>query len=273
MTGVSGGRTLVMLKLGGSLITEKDGDAEARADVIVRLAREIAEGAEETDARLLVGHGSGSFGHPPAAEHDLRHGTEGDEQRLGLSRTQRRAAELHRRVVEALVAAGVPGFSVVPSSAAVAEDGRVADFAGEPLMRALGGGYVPVVYGDVMMDRTRGSTIASTEAVFLHLASLLEDTGWRVDRALWLGSTDGVLDREGRPLPRIDRGPDGGLPNAVEGSAATDVTGGMRHRVETALRMAALGVPSWIGDGRRPGTLRRALVGEMQGGTRVPTGR
>ncbi|MDP2498501.1 MAG: isopentenyl phosphate kinase [Candidatus Palauibacterales bacterium] len=261
---------LVLVKLGGSLITEKSGDAEARADVIARLAREIAEGREDAEARLLVGHGSGSFGHPPAAEHDLRHGTGDEKERLGLSRTQHRAARLHRRVVGALIEAGVPAFSVVPSSAGVAEDGRVADFAGEPLLRALGEGHVPVVYGDVMMDRSRGSTIASTEAVFLGLARLLDDAGWRVGRALWLGPTDGVLGPDGRTLPRIEGVPGGDLPEAVGGSGATDVTGGMRHRVETALLMADLGIPSWIGDGRRSGSLRRALAGDLQGGTRVP---
>lgn len=269
----AGDAPLVMVKLGGSLITEKDGDAEAREDVIVRLAREIAEGRGEGETRILVGHGSGSFGHPPAAEHDLRHGAGDEDERLGLGRTQRRAADLHRRVVGALLGAGVPAFSVAPSSAGVAEDGRVADFAVEPLFRALRGGYVPVVYGDVMMDRTRGSTIASTEAVFLRLAALLQEAGWRVRRALWLGTTDGVLDRDGRPLPRIEGDSDDGLPEAAVGSAATDVTGGMRHRVETALRMAGRGVPSWIGDGRRPGALRRALSGEEEGGTRVPAAR
>lgn len=269
----AGGAPVVMVKLGGSLITEKDGDAEAREDVIVRLAREIAEGRGEGEARLLVGHGSGSFGHPPAAEHDLRHGARDEDERLGLGRTQHRAADLHRRVVGALLGTGVPAFSVAPSSAGVAEDGRVADFTVEPLFRALRGGWVPVVYGDVMMDRTRGSTIASTEAVFLRLAALLEEAGWRVRRAVWLGTTDGVLDRDGRPLPRIEGDPDGGLPEAAVGSAATDVTGGMRHRVETALRMAARGVPSWIGDGRRPGVLRRALSDEVEGGTRVPAAR
>lgn len=263
-------RSLVMVKLGGSLITEKGGDAEARDDVILRLAREIAEVRGEGGIRLLVGHGSGSFGHPPADEHDLRHGARDEEERLAFGRTQHRAAELHRRVVRALLGTGVPTFSVAPSSAGVAEDGRVADFAVEPLLRALRGGHVPVVFGDVMMDRTRGSSVVSTERVLLHLLPLLEEAGWRVRRAVWLGTTDGVLDRDGRTLSRIEGEAGDGLPEAVGGSGDPDVTGGMRHRVETALRMASLGVPSWIGDGRATGTLRRAVAGEMEGGTRVP---
>lgn len=260
---------MVLVKLGGSLITEKAGDAEPRDGVIQRLAGEIADGREAAEERVLVGHGSGSFGHPTAAEHDLRDGVATDEERLGLSRTQGRAARLHRRVVAALRRTSVPAFSVVPSSAAVAEDGRVVEFAAEPLLRALEGGFLPVVYGDVMVDRRRGATIASTEAVFLRLVSSLAEGGWRVRRAVWLGTTDGVLDRESRPLPRIEPEADGGMPDVIGESEATDVTGGMRHRVETALRMASLGVSSWIGDGRRPGSLRRALTGAEEGGTHV----
>lgn len=260
---------MVLVKMGGSLITEKSGDARARDDVIRRLAAEVAEGAAATDERVLVGHGSGSFGHPTAAEHDLRHGARTAEERLGLSRTQDRAARLHRRVMAALVDEGVAAFSVAPSSAAVAEDGEVAEFAAEPLVRALEGELLPVVYGDVMMDRRRGATIASTEAVFLGLAPTLAEAGWPVRRALWLGSTDGVLGADGRPLARI-AAEEADVPEAAGGSEATDVTGGMRHRVETALRMAStMGVESWIGDGRRPGALRRALAGAPEGGTRV----
>lgn len=257
-----------MVKMGGSLITEKSGDARARDDVIRRLATEVAEGAEATEERVLVGHGSGSFGHPTAAEHDLRQGARTEEERLGLSRTQDRAARLNRRVMAAFLDAGVPAFSVAPSSAGVAEDGEVTTFGAEPLVRALEGGMLPVVYGDVMMDRERGATIASTEAVLRRLVPALAEAGWRVRRALWLGSTDGVLGADGRPLARIEA-EDADVPEAVGGSGATDVTGGMRHRVETALRMASMGVESWIGDGRRSGALRRALAGTPDGGTRI----
>lgn len=271
--GPARGGGVVAVKLGGSLITEKGGDAEARDDVISRLAAEVAEAAGAIDERVLLGHGSGSFGHPTAAEHDLRDGAESPEERLGLSLTQDRAARLHRRVTDALRDVGLPAFSVAPSSAAVADDGDVDEFAAGPLLRALRGGFLPVVYGDVMMDHSRGATIASTEAVLLRLASALEEGGWRVRRVLWLGTTDGVLGSDGRPVPRIETGgPAGGrrVLASVGGSEATDVTGGMRHRVETALELARRGVGSWIGDGRSPGALRRALAGRPRGGTVVP---
>lgn len=259
----------VLVKLGGSLITRKGGDRDAREEVIRRLAAELAETRDATEERVVLGHGSGSFGHPPAADHGLREGADTAAERLGLSRTQDRAGRLHRLVVGALLEEGVPTFSVVPSSAAVAEDGRVAAFAGEALVRALEEGYLPVLYGDVMIDRRRGGTIASTESVLLRAAEELTSAGRVVRRALWLGSTAGVYGRGGRPLPVLESA-DGGVPDGVGGSAETDVTGGMRHRVEAALRLASRGVGSWIGDGREPGALSRALRGEPAGGTRIP---
>lgn len=261
---------VVLIKIGGSLITEKGGSSEAREGIIRRLAAELAGAWPGTASRVVLGHGSGSFGHPPAAEHDLRAGARSAEERRAVSHTQDRAARLHRRVVAALCGEGLPPFSVVPSSAAVAEDGEISTWGTEPLVRALEEGYLPVVYGDVLLDRHRGATIASTERLFLQLASALPAAGWRVRRALWLGTTEGVYGRDGRTLPCLDPADDGAIPEAVGGARETDVTGGMRHRVETALRMASSGVSSWIGDGRRAGALARALAGTAEGGTRVP---
>lgn len=261
---------VVLVKLGGSLITEKGGDAEARASVIRRLAAELREGGGGTGQRIVLGHGSGSFGHPPAAEFGLRSGARSAEERRAVSRTQDRAARLHRRVVAALVEAGLSPYSIAPSSAAMARDGEIEDFGLEPLAAALRGGYLPVVYGDVVADRRRGATIASTERLFLRLSEGLPRHGWRVARCLWLGVTAGVYDGDGRVLPRLGPGNGEAIPEAVGGSPDADVTGGMRHRVETALRMSRLGVCSWIGDGRDAGSLVRALAGRAEGGTRVP---
>ena len=52
------------LKLGGSLITDKSRPQTARLDVLERLASEIAQAYHKhPDLSLVIGHGSGSFGH------------------------------------------------------------------------------------------------------------------------------------------------------------------------------------------------------------------
>lgn len=255
---------VVLLKLGGSLITEKSRRETARPDVIARLAGEVARVAGRIPERIVLGHGSGSFGHVAAKEHGIAQGLRSPGQLPGISLTQERAAALHREVMSALAAAGLSPFSIAPSSCFVFAAGRPAELADEPLRLALDNGLLPVVYGDVVMDREQGVAIASTERVLVALASRLP-----VRRVLWLGETDGVYDAEGKTIPRLSADDFEEASKAINSPAGTDVTGGMRHRVETALELARLGIRSVIFNGLTPGLLERALLGETIPGTEI----
>src|SRR5690606_3643969 len=100
---------LIFLKLGGSLITDKTAEEQLRPDVLARLAEEIATArAVQPDLRLVVGHGSGSFGHVAAARYDTRAGVRGPEAWAGFAEVSASAARLNRLVGDALLAASVP---------------------------------------------------------------------------------------------------------------------------------------------------------------------
>jgi isopentenyl phosphate kinase len=268
----------ILIKLGGSLITEKSGEETPRQEVIDRLAREVAALAAELPERIILGHGSGSFGHVAAQRSGIARGVRSVRgepgvwnagQLPGVARTQERAAALHRLVVAALLDASALPFSIAPSSCVVADGGRPADLAADPLVLTLAGGLLPVLYGDVVTDRSWGFSICSTERLFELLARRLPERGIRVRRALWLGETDGVYDRAGATIPRIASGSFAEVRQAIGAPAGTDVTGGMLHRVETALRLADLGIRSSILNGLRPGVLRAALAGEEDRATEI----
>ncbi|HSG41493.1 MAG TPA: isopentenyl phosphate kinase [Thermoanaerobaculia bacterium] len=258
---------IVLLKLGGSLITEKSRAETPRPEVIARLAGEIARAAGQVPFRLVAGHGSGSFGHVAARESGIAQGLHSREQLPGVSRTQERAAALHHLVIQALEEAGALPFSLAPSSCMVAAAGRPVAIHDEPLLLALESGLLPVLYGDVVMDRERGVSICSTETVFDAVARRLLERGHAVRRAVWLGETDGLYDAEGKTIPRVSAAE---LDRSVLGDpSGTDVTGGMRHRIESALELARMGVPSLLINGLRAGELERALRGEAVQGTEV----
>jgi len=260
---------LILLKLGGSLITEKARPETPRREAIARLAGEIARAARETSCRLIVGHGSGSFGHVAARESGIAAGLRSPDQRPGVSRTQERAAALHRIVIEALLEAGSLPYSIAPSSCLVSDGGRPAEIAAGPLLLALDRGLLPVLYGDVVMDHAWGVSICSTENLFEILARTLLDHGYTIRRALWLGETDGLYDSAGHTLPRLSSGDLKRAAGAIGAPSGTDVTGGMLHRVETALALARLGIPSLLANGLTPGLLERAVRGESVPGTEV----
>lgn len=268
--------SVVLLKLGGSLITEKTREETARPEVIHRLAAEIVRSLPrlaERGERLLVGHGSGSFGHAAAAKAGIARGlrSPGSPAQLpGISATQDRAAALHRLVTGALLEAGASPFSLAPSSMALADAGDLAELHLAPLLRALDLGLLPVLYGDVVLDRTQGVAIASTERLFTWLARELPRHGVPVARAVWLGETDGVYAPGGSTVAHIDAGNREEILKGIDRPAGVDVTGGMRHRVETALALAACGISSLIGNGTTPGVAERALSGgSVERATRV----
>ena len=259
---------VILLKLGGSLITEKSQKETARPEVIARLAGEIARAAARIPERLVLGHGSGSFGHVAAKEHGVATGLSSPAQLPGISLTQERAAALHREVIGKLLAAGLAPFSIAPSSCLIFKGGKP-DLAIKPLLLALKNGLMPVVYGDVVMDLDQGVAICSTERMLEILSHQLISHDLAVRRALWLGETDGVYDGQGRTIPRLSADNFEEALESIGSPAGTDVTGGMRHRVETALALTRLGIRSLLLNGLTPGLLERALLGEDVPGTAI----
>ena len=262
-------RNVVIVKLGGSLITDKGQASTLRPEILSRLCLEIEASRQTMSEALIVAHGSGSFGHIAARRHSFSAERCEPVSIEGISEVQAQAHELHRSVMEALRAAGVPCFSFSPGSAMVGSRKDVSFLAVDPVCLALDQGLVPVTHGDVVLDRDRGALVCSTENAVLALVRGLPVDRYRVLRAIWMGETEGVYDAHGDTVPIIDLR---NLRKALEEvgeSTGTDVTGGMRLRIETAMELARSGVESYILSGLEAGALGRALLGEETPGTRI----
>ena len=113
-------KEIIFLKLGGSLITDKDKPYTPRLDKLAELAQEIKAALDSNPSLLLIlGHGSGSFGHVPAKKYGTRQGVHTPEQWRGFAEVWREADLLNRHVVDALWQAGLPAirFAVSGSTA------------------------------------------------------------------------------------------------------------------------------------------------------------
>jgi isopentenyl phosphate kinase len=263
---------LVFLKLGGSLITEKSRAHTARLDTITRLVQEIAAARQANpDLRLLLGHGSGSFGHVAAHRYATRQGVRTPEQWRGFTEVWKAAAALDHLVVDALHAVGLPAVALPASAAVMAHDGQVSRWDIIPLASALGAGLLPVIYGDVIFDEVRGGTILSTEELFDYLAPRLEP-----QRILLAGLEPGVwadYPACSQLVGEITPQNYAGIAASVSGSAATDVTGGMASKLSQALNLVIQhpGLEVLIFSGETPGTVQQALGGGVVG-TRICAG-
>lgn len=223
----------IFLKLGGSLITDKTRVEAERADVLARLAAEIHQARQTLpQLQLVLGHGSGSFGHVAGAKYGTRRGVYTPREWRGFAEVSAAALRLNRLVTEALLAAGVPAVSLQPGASVMCADGRITTIAASPIQAALAAGLLPVIHGDVAFDTVRGGTIVSTEEV---MAALVEPV-----RPSWLllaGETEGVLDLDGRVIPHITPETLAQIEPALGGSRGTDVTGGMASKVKGMLSL------------------------------------
>ena len=259
---------LIFLKLGGSLITDKTRRETPRMDVLVRTAVQIETALDiDPNLRLLLGHGSGSYGHVTAAKYNTRQGVQTGEEWFGFTAVSDVATRLNRLVLDSLRTAGIPAMSFSPSASAQVHDGHLRHLAIAPLQAALAARLVPIVHGDVAFDEVRGGTILSTEEVLAYLAPQLQPR-W----LLLAGETDGVLDASGTRIPLITPENLAEVAPALGGSHGTDVTGGMASKVRQMLDLTAV-LPSLnirIFSGLTPGNLTKLLTNPHANvGTRI----
>lgn len=252
------------IKLGGSLITDKNRPLTPRPLVIQRLAQEIAA-AHGTDPSRgwLIGHGSGSYGHVVGRKYRIRSGVQDARGWRGFAETGYIAGQLHRLVLAALLRAGLPVVSMPPSALVTCRDGAIVEVHLAPLQAALSHGLIPLVYGDVAFDHTRGGVIVSTEEVFAALAR-----EFHPQRMTLVGVVDGVFDADplqhpsARRIPHIHVGALERLGADLGGSHGVDVTGGMAGKVAEVARLirALPGLQVHLISGEIPGHLQQHLL-------------
>lgn len=256
-----------LIKLGGSLITDKSEAKSFRSNYVRQVARQIARiRNSDGQRRIVIGHGSGSFGHFEARKHGTAEGFCSDQERLGFAQVGAVATELSMLVLRELIAAGLPAMRFPPSSTIIARKRQIISFDGRALALALDRRIVPLIHGDIALDEATNGTIVSTEAIFSRLAGPLE-----VRRIILLGEVAGVLDKRGELIPAITPSSFGEAHSALAGSEGVDVTGGMRQKVETMIDIVREhpGLEVTIADGRRQGILLDLLLNHRKLGTQI----
>ncbi|WP_200531970.1 isopentenyl phosphate kinase [Halorubrum sp. LN27] len=224
----------VVLKLGGSLITEKDRpetlDGAALDAACDAVASALAAGAVE---RLVVVHGGGSFGHHHASKHGVST-TAGTSEADAVMDIHGAMTELNRAVLDRLRDRGVPAIPVHPLSLSARPAGPDGDLD-LPLSSTatlLGEGFVPVLHGDGVATAGAGVTVVSGDELVVELA-----TGLGARRVGVCSTVPGVLDGDGEVIPAIDEF--GAVADLLGASDATDVSGGMAAKVRELLALDA----------------------------------
>jgi isopentenyl phosphate kinase len=248
-----------VLKLGGSVITDKSMPETIDDDALDAVTEAIAASDERSDGGLVLVHGGGSFGHHHASRHGVttEDGTRDAEAVRDVHGAMKR---LNDAVVGRLVDADVPAVPVHPFSAGHRDDAGDLHLAADGVAATLAEGFVPVLHGDVVVHRGRGATVVSGDELVVAVARGLD-----ADRVGLCSTVPGVLDADGDVIAEIAAFEE--VADALGGSDATDVTGGMAAKVRVLLDLdapASVFGPERLAAflaGDEPGTLIRGRNG------------
>lgn len=239
---------MIILKIGGSILTNKDSKtSEVDAISLKRIASEIKRSLDNSDKELIIVHGAGSFGHPPAKKHRI--GEEFDksqypEKRLGFCEIQNEVKKLNMFICEAFIDEGIPAIAVPASGFITAADKRITEGDLDLFRRYLDKGFVPVIYGDVVLDDELEFCVISGDQLIQYLAKNLNP-----DVVVLGTDVDGVYNKNPKThedaifFERFSSLED---LDTLEGTTNVDVTGGMLGKIKELLSLADLGIESKI---------------------------
>lgn len=253
-----------ILKLGGSVVTHKDQDYTAHIENIKRLSKEIANASQYP---LIIVHGGGSFGHPHAKKYKIADGLKDKSQIIGFSGTHQTMVELNKIIVDALLAEGVPAFSMSASSMIRTDGKRLKVFDPSLVKSFLELGMVPVLYGDAVLDSKQGFAILSGDQLIAKLA-----LAFKAEDVIFGSDVDGIftdnpkLNKEAKLIETVSVS---NVEANVGDTTHTDVTGGMLGKLSEAAEIVKAGSDVLMLNAFEPGRVKSALLGEKVIGTKL----
>ena len=255
----------IILKIGGSVITDKDGELAAKTEAINRVAEEIKRANIDN---LIVVHGGGSFGHPTAKKYGIKDGLKDPSQKLGFSETHHVMTVLNGLVMDAFVWHEIPSLSIAPSSIIITENGRIKFLDDTVLRKSMQMGFVPVLYGDAVLDEKLGFTVLSGDQLVAYLAIKM-----KAEKIVIGVDTDGLYeadpktDPNAKPYLHLNLDQLKRVQAKIGKARTTDVTGGMAGKIAELVPAVEAGINVQIVNATRNLRVLRGLTGEKIEGT------
>jgi len=258
-------RELVVVKLGGSLITDKRRPFTIKRETLERVAGELREAYGER--KLVIVHGGGSYGHPVAKEYGIGGGLKSREQLTGFGEVRYWMTVLNSCVVRSLLDKGLPAVPLQASAFIIAENGAIRELFDAPLREMIGLDLVPVTHGDAVLDTGQGFSIVSGDLIAAEIAVKFD-----AERLVYALDVDGVYTSDPRRDPHavmLREITEETAEKIASGTAGIDVTGGISYKVKCALIAARRGIEVLIGSGEKRGNLKAMILGREYLATKI----
>ena len=260
---------MIILKIGGSILTNKDShESEVDSANLKRIAREIKKSLNNSQKELIIVHGAGSFGHPPAKKHkigEIFDENEYPQKRIGFCEVQNAVKKLNMLICETFIEEGLPVIAIPASSFITASSKRITEGNLDLFKKYLSKGFIPIIYGDVVLDSDLEFCVISGDQIIQYLSINLNPNqvvlGTDVDGVYNKNpktNDDAVFYEKFTSIEDLD---------SLDGTTNIDVTGGMVGKIKELLYLADLGIESKIINANTENNIYKVLENENVKGT------
>ncbi|MCX6799671.1 MAG: isopentenyl phosphate kinase [Candidatus Falkowbacteria bacterium] len=229
-------KNLYILKLGGSVVTHKDEqDLKIRKELLQNIALNLKKIIEDTEVKLVIIHGAGSYGHRLAKKYNLQDiQSQTDINWQGVLETKLSVQKLNTEIAEIFLNTGVHVLPIHPSSIVIQDNSNIDEVYLETIKKALENNLVPLLYGDMTFDKAKGISICSGDKLVPYLSEKLgaKKIIYATDVA-GIFNKDPHLNKDVKLIKNIliDNGKIE-LISGLEGSHSEDVTDGLRGKIK-----------------------------------------
>jgi isopentenyl phosphate kinase len=247
---------MYVIKLGGSVITDKSKKNTYKHDVTLRLVSEIVAAQKQ----IIVVHGAGSFGHILAKKYELHKGYKNKDKLPGIAEVQRDVKVLSLKVLDTFLEGGMNAVSLAPSAFLVNQASNIKHMDTGNFRRYLEADITPITFGDVVVDESLMFSIVSGDQLMLELAKV-----FRPEMVIFVADVDGIytgnpnLDKDAQLLPTVNKEVLSGIGESQ--GEVDDVTGSILGKSKIMLEIAAHGMDTIILNGNAQNRLKDALMG------------
>ncbi len=265
-------RELIILKLGGSLLTDKNQPNSIRFDILKQVVQQIIDAHE----RLIVIHGGGSFGHPLAKMYNIFNGINNTipKQILGLTETHQAMNKFNSFIINAFLEKKYPTLSIQTSSLFIQESHKILTRSIDIIETALDLNILPILYGDIILDKSGSFSIISGDQIIFQLCKNLKS--YHISKVIFAMEIDGIY--------LNDKDSDGNYKlaeniyadqlddlNLADLGQKIDVTGGIKGKIESIKKVVVHNIPVQLVNGLKEGYILKALKNQPINCTNILT--
>ncbi len=242
---------MILIKLGGSIITNKEKPLSPRKKTIDNLTKSLRKISEP----MIIVHGGGSYGHYWSIKYDM-HTKEKKYDLRGVAIIKNSMIELNKIILDSLLKNKLSPYCLPPT-----------DFmtGNKPIMKKVKeiekiakSGMIPVTFGDALWFGQKKTYILSGDKIMTHLAKIL-----RPRLSIFVLNEDGLYsDLKSKKLIYELKGE-----HPLISENRMDVTGGMTRKVVEASKIAKMGMNVFFVNGNKPERIVRAIKNKKFEGT------